>query len=536
MDEFPNRIMYAIDNLVERETPVLLNLPDLQELRTYVPPEGDPQKYMVVECEPKRRIRSCIYCGSPVESKGEASHSPRTVHDINMGLVQVDLLVHVPRYKCVACKSIQDNAESQDRTFNHVFDSILPNRGFTYRLMQQIKEETFVRTFKDIAIDYGISETMVANIFDEYVDELAPQRAQIVAPRVLAIDGTEIDGHQRAVFINGETGEVLEVAKADNAETIKETIEKMVDYDKNIQIITTDMSIAYRSYIRDYLVPTYHIVHVVDKFHVVQDLHRYLATSRLRVSNYLDDVINSIEDKAERKRRRSIYNILATDVRLLNYGQKKLEKNDRLERLTAVCAEFPEINHLRLLKQGLERIYASEDLETAETRYAEWIDLIPPKDAAGKRAWEEKYHLPVDLYEPLTPLRNSIGKLWHEEMFNYFRYGCQYTNAIAEGTNSLLSKINHMGYGYSFARIRNKLLYWHLAGQRIQYVLVKTKRPKYGTEKPFNSRFTSFIGPNFGPPIIGYTECDEIKAMSPDTDGRKPLSVLMYYHPEDSEE
>lgn len=34
MDEFTSRIMYNVDNLVERETPIVLNLPDLNEIRT----------------------------------------------------------------------------------------------------------------------------------------------------------------------------------------------------------------------------------------------------------------------------------------------------------------------------------------------------------------------------------------------------------------------------------------------------------------------------------------------------------------------
>lgn len=536
MDEFSDRIMYTIDNLVERKPPIMLNLPDLNEIRTFVPPEGDPQRYMVVECEPRKRLRTCIYCGKPIESKGEATNSPRTVHDINLGLVQVDLLLHVPRYKCTACESIEDNPDAKDRTFNHVFDSVLPKRPYTHRLFQQIKEETFVRTFADVSVDYGISETTAANIFDEYVEELAPQRETIVAPRVLAIDGKGIDGKPRAIFLNGEMGEILEVGKADDSKTVQAAIESMVDYDKNIEIVTTDMAIGYRSYIKNYLVEPYHVVHVVDKFHVVQDLHRYLATARQKVFVYLSESFKAIQDPLEKERRKSIYNIIAKDYRLLNFGRKKLEKNDRKQRLAAVCAEFPEINHLRLIKEGLEWIYDSEDVETAEKRFSEWIEFIPPKDDQGKLEWEQRFNLPVKLYEDISPFRNTIQKSWHTEIFNYFRYGCQFTNAIAEGTNTLVSRINSQGYGYSFERIRNKLLYWHLAGQRIQYTLVKTKIPKYGKEKPFDSGTISFVSTtSFGRPIIGYEDREEIKAFSDYDDDRTPLSVLMYYRPENSD-
>lgn len=45
---------------------------------------------------------------------------------------------------------------------------------------------------------------------------------------------------------------------------------------------------------------------------------------------------------------------------------------------------------------------------------------------------------------------------WREEMFAYFDH--RYTNATAEALNGLIKIVNRTGRGYSFRRLRAKML------------------------------------------------------------------------------
>ena len=63
------------------------------------------------------------------------------------------------------------------------------------------------------------------------------------------------------------------------------------------------------------------------------------------------------------------------------------------------CRTFPELNHLRLIKEGFERIYEeAETREQAEALYAEWEKLIPP---SGKKqiAVGRKYHVQASFFQ-----------------------------------------------------------------------------------------------------------------------------------------
>lgn len=55
------------------------------------------------------------------------------------------------------------------------------------------------------------TSTTIANIFDEYAAELESKRAKVVAPRILGIDEKHIVHNMRGVFVDIETGTLLEM-------------------------------------------------------------------------------------------------------------------------------------------------------------------------------------------------------------------------------------------------------------------------------------------------------------------------------------
>ena len=111
----------------------------------------------------------------------------------------------------------------------------------TYRLYDQIRRDSFVRTFAEVATAYGFSEPTIATIFDEYASELEEQGRSIIAPRILGIDEKHIVHAMRGVFVDIESGVLLEIKKSNKKADILGAIEAMIDYDKNIQIVTMDI-------------------------------------------------------------------------------------------------------------------------------------------------------------------------------------------------------------------------------------------------------------------------------------------------------
>jgi len=169
-----------------------------------------------------------------------------------------------------------------------------------------------------------------------------------------------------------------------------------------------------------------------------------------------------------------IFNAANKDHFLFKFSTEKiLADQQRLGLMAQLCNDFPEFNHLRMLKEGFERIYASFDREGAEEEYRSWLPLVPPSGAKQQEKWRKEYDVDPDLFSDFRVLANTL-KNWHEEIFGHFDLDCGFTNASTEGLNNLVERFNRLGNGYSFERLRAKALYYHLAAPKVRYTL-KTK-------------------------------------------------------------
>lgn len=519
MREDLNKITYDEEDMSRIEPTPCLNLPDIVEDKCMEPDDGSPYRVFFCSGTKPWRNRACRKCGSiNIRSLGNTPE-PRLVHDVNVGITQVDIVLKVDRYQCNDC----------GESFSRQFDGILEKRQMTSRLYEQIKREAFRSTFTDVSNHYGYSDTTIANIFDEYAAELEAERGAIVAPRVLGIDEKHIVHDMRAIFVDIETGELLEMRPTNKRDEIMGTIESMVDYDKNIRVVTMDMANGYKAYVEECL-PYAKII--VDKYHVFQDLQ--VKTKRTR-SLLLETIKAQIEAEEDEKRKGhliEVRNLVANDSYLFKFSAKKIrsEKNPRRSVMADVCKTFPEFNHLRLLKEGFERIYDCDNRADAERRYYEWTQLVPPTGAAKLAAWREKYKVDPELFQEFRVFFHAMEK-WNKEVFNYFdetEDERRYTNAAAEGMNRLIQSMNDMGNGYSFDRLRARALFWDKAGKRISYGFnkksVKKQRAKITTG------FMDFKSPrNFLPEYETYYEdVDFITACEEEKD-YKPTSVLSYW-------
>ena len=148
-------VTFTQDQLVRLDKTPCLNLSDLTEEAAYTYP--DSEDYLMIECSPSYFMTTCPCCKQSgfVVRNGYTSNR-RLVHDIRIGLTQVDLSISVPKYRCKNCGA----------TPNHEFESIEHNRQFTKRLYKQIKIEAFNGNFEEVARKYGLSPSNVAFVFD----------------------------------------------------------------------------------------------------------------------------------------------------------------------------------------------------------------------------------------------------------------------------------------------------------------------------------------------------------------------------------
>lgn len=342
-----------------------LNLPELREIECQKP--ADYGDIYFFECEPKEHYRgACPHCGDRnFYVHGKAAD--RKVHDISMGLVSVLLEVHTPRYLCNHCQ----------RSFSHPFDCLIPNSQFTRRLYEQIELRALQGPFTPIAEEYGISTKKVSNILVKYGKELE-KRHQIATPRVLGMDEVHINNVMRGVFTNIEAGTILEMVKDNKFHTMKDTIECMQDYQKNIEIVTMDMTSSYVSVVEEILP---HAKIIIDKFHVVANFNRKIETIRSRLLKHLKEQVEFIEDIEEYKYKKSLLARFGANNKLFKMGNDKIKAvHIRSSLLAELIDEFPEVYTLFIMKDGLERIYKTDSREEAERRFEEWAAQVPKGD------------------------------------------------------------------------------------------------------------------------------------------------------------
>ena len=153
-DESREFLKITEDDLVADDTIIRLNLCDLDEIATFKHKNPAYANYRVVQCQPRTmRAQTCPSCGKRKRFNIHGyADKDRVVHDVNVGLMQIDLVLRVPRYRCDNCPS---------KTFQHQFGSIEANHQMTTRLREEIQREAFTMPFSEVAAKHRISETKV---------------------------------------------------------------------------------------------------------------------------------------------------------------------------------------------------------------------------------------------------------------------------------------------------------------------------------------------------------------------------------------
>jgi transposase len=453
---------YDITDLQEQElsTAPSLDMPHLVVEAFYLPKNNGPYSLYVTRLDKSYKC-TCSQCGSD-NTIYDGNSALRLIHDVIRNNRRVDIVLRSPRVLCKDC----------NKRFVPEIDGIVYDRQMTTRLETYIRKECFLRPFVDIAELTGFSMPTIASIMDEEVLKYDSMRAANPpdAPRVLGIDEKHLSSIMRGTLVDIEDGALLDILPDNKALTMQEGIMALKNWDKNIQVVTTDMNNSYISWLPTIL-PAATIV--VDKFHVIKDLEQSITESRKNITKVIKRRIEAISDPVERSRQESVLRIATSNRRLFNFSIARLMREGdykKLAKLTTVTKEFPEFKMLHDLHFGIEVMYEQTNREDAEKVWQDWMFLVPPSSNKDYKDWCDLYCFEPECFESFRSFSRKGFQQFVPYILNYFNSpATRVTNAATEGLNSLIENVNIAGKGYSFSHLRAKCLYAPLVHEKLNY-------------------------------------------------------------------
>ncbi len=398
----------------------ILNLPGLNVLDFK---ETDAEYH--VRAEPVVISRLCPHCGRSNET---VKHAQKTlfVRDLPSHGKAVAIHLDVPRLRCKPCA----------QTFTAAVPEVDTTRLMTERLAKWIGRQSLEYPYIEVAKQTGVDEKTIRNIFDAYVAELEKEFRR-ETPIWLGIDEIKL-GRFRAIFTNIQGRTLVDMLPDRYYTSIVRFLESLPNKEK-IQIVATDMWRPYRLAVLRVLP---HAKLVVDKFHVVS-----------KANASLDAVRRSI-GKADQKKQgaglKKAHKLFAKRAADLN-DEQYLTVSGWLNCFPLLAAAYD-------LK---ERLYAVYDVETKEEAWAEYLN------------WEAS--IPDELAKPFKPVKTAFRN-WKEYILNHFDDE-RVTNAFTESFNSKVRRVYRNGRGYTFERLRAKVLYTDRLQKRVPIQeKVKTKK------------------------------------------------------------
>lgn len=226
----------------------------------------------------------------------------------------------------------------------------------------------------------------------------------------LAIDETSFKRGQSyvTVVIDAEKRRVIDVEEGRGEQQVVDFSYKLEEKggscDK-ISFVSSDLSSSYRSGIQ-FCFPQ--AKHTVDKFHVKKLL-----------LDAMDEVRRSEQQSLRLKNK--------INRKLLMIPERKQSESQR-EKVEKLSKEYPKTGRAFRMVQGIDTVYASDNIEMAEERLNQLY------------RWMRKSRL-EPMKKTATTLRN-----YSVEILNIFR--SRVTNAICEGINSMIQAAKRKARGY----------------------------------------------------------------------------------------
>ena len=411
----------------------------------------EPKEFKVVErnevgnsitytLEPINRPLYCPDChGTNFTQHGV---NQRKARDLSEYGKLVGLVIKGHRYRCKDCgKSWVDQ-----------YQSIESDAKMTNRMRNYIQEQALVKPFAHIKNELDVSITIVEKIFDKYVNDMESKRI-IVAPRILGMDETMLNGVYRGMFVDVGHRRIIDMTEDRKLSTVRLWLSRL-PHKERIECATIDMWGSYKDAINMELPDVYIII---DKFHVIKHLNEALDTIRKKYTSELSD-------KERRHIKGNRWLLLKNSEELDFMAQCRLQD---------LLYSFPKFAKPHQIKESFREIYLSKTREDAEKAYDEWKTTISD-------------------YPEYLAFADMVDN-WHTEIFNYFDN--RYTNAITESLNRVSKEISLLGRGYNFKVLRAKILYRNEAVKPAKFAY-------YEEPKPTQKITREFVWDNFDVDIV----------------------------------
>lgn len=471
------------DKLQKCEYTVSVLLPELVETACYENPEN---KYYLVECEPKdHEGQMCPICKIPTKYHVHDWHTVREVRDITIGSYRVELDVRIPRYMCHGCEN----------AFTRRLDSIMGNPHLTTRLYKQIQEESFLLPPQFVADRYGCSVATIEAYFDQYVDELIALRGETEAPEVLGLFQRRVVKHDRPVFVDVESDEILGICSDSKKDKLRRTIEAMANHDRNIQYVVIDMLEEYREVVQK-AIP--HAKIVVDKRSVMEIVDTYVLKKGKTI---LSQLKKENDRQPDASRKKEIAELLAAASKDHYLFTNVSDNPKRKELLDTLSQASPEFQHWYWVRSCFSNIYSSTSAGGAANIFKEWRQLVPPATKDKWPEWESEYQVSAEMFADLIPLAEKLED-WKEAICEYCgKYSLLFDFASTQ-LDKTIGRVTLSETETSFVRARKRALLFQTAKSQMGgYILEARKRPKYAhASAAGGTQFLNFAHDN----IVGY--------------------------------
>ena len=348
----------------------------------------------------------------------------RKVRDLNEFGKLVGLIINGHRYRCKSCGS----------TWVDSYKTFEDSARITNRMRDYIIDKCLSDTFTSISKELDISVPAIEKIFAKYIEAMESKR-QLVAPRVLGMDETMLNGIYRGMFVDVEHGLILDMTRDRKLRTVKQWLANLPEKERT-ECATIDMWGSYKDALTMEM-PNVFII--IDKFHVIKHLNEALDTIRKKYTSELSE-----------KERRHIKG----NRWLLLTNSEDLDESSQI-RLSILLQSFPAFQEPHAIKEKFREIYMfSKTRSEAEKAYEEWKATITD-------------------YPEYLAFADMVDN-WHTEIFNYFDN--RYTNAITESLNRVSKEISAIGRGYNFKVLRAKILYRNSAVKQAKYSYYKPEK------------------------------------------------------------
>lgn len=339
------------------------------------------------------------------------------------------------RFKCNQCQELCPVHDTVDRTWRHL--NCFEHKTYIHCKVPRVKCEK--HGVHLVEVPWAKANTGFTLLFEEFVMQLARKMSIFAISQLLdesngrlwrivhryakeyvenlefskvtkiGLDETSRKGHEYiTVFIDLDTSRVLYIADGKKATTIEEFKEFFKEHNgipENVTDITCDMSMGFTTGIKKAFKNskiTY------DKFHVMKVINE--AVDKVRKSE--------VSEQPILKQSRYVW--------LKNKSNLKEEQKQKLQKMSKMNLKTGKAYRLKLAFQDIYSMNYSKEI--AEGEFKEWIQ------------WAVRSKLPEFKSVAKTIGSKLIGIL------NYFE--SKLTNAVLEGTNSMIQSIKSRARGY----------------------------------------------------------------------------------------